>query len=132
VSYKLWQLFVLAGLPALAAAAVLVAHARPEAAPPTRDAIVERTPNDYRGDADASEAQRNVRAAVPALEAYRADTGGYGGASVAQLRASYDAGIRDVALVRAAPETYCLESTVGSATFRKNGPGAEITKGRCR
>jgi hypothetical protein len=131
VSYKLWQLFVLAGVPALAAAAVLVAHARPDAAPPTRDAIVERTPNDYDQLADADEAQGNVRAAVPALEAYRADTGTYRGATVERLRAKYDAGIRGITLVGPGTTTYCLESTVGSATFHKNGRGAAIVKGDC-
>ena len=132
MSYKLWQLFVLAGLPALAAAAVLVAHARPSAAPPTRDAIVDRTSNDDPHVDDAAGAQDNVRAAVPALEAYHADTGGYGGATVAELRSKYDAGIRGIKLVGATATTYCLESTVGSATFRKNGPGGEIEKGPCR
>jgi hypothetical protein len=131
VTYKLWQLFVLAGIPALAAAGVLVAHNRPETALPTRDAIVERTPNDYDSAANTSDARSNVRAAVPALEAYYADTGAYRGATVAGLRTKYDRGIRGVTLASAGAKTYCLESTVGSATFHKSGPSAEITKGRC-
>ena len=131
MSLKLWQLFVLAGLPALAGAAVLLSHSRPEAAPPTRDAIVERTPKDYRAVADASSAQTNVRAAVPALEAYRADTGSYAGATGQRLRADYDAGVRGISIIGAAANTYCIESTVGSAAFHKSGPNAEIAKGHC-
>jgi hypothetical protein len=131
VSLKLWQLFVLAGLPALAGAVVLLSNSRPEAAPPTRDAIVERTPKDYGALADASSAQANVRAAVPALEAYRADTGAYSRVTPQRLRARYDAGIRGITVVRAATKTYCIESTVGGSTFHKAGPSGEIAKGHC-
>jgi hypothetical protein len=131
VTYKLWQLFVLAVVPALAAAAVLTAHNRPETAPPTRDAIVEQTPNDHRGAAEASDARSNLRAAVHVLEAYYADTGAYRGATVAELRRTYEADIRGITLPRVGAKTYCLESSVGSATFHKNGPNAEVAKGPC-
>jgi hypothetical protein len=131
VSLKLWQLFVLAGLPALAGAAVLLSQNRTEAAPPTRDAIVERTPKDYRALEDASSAQANVRAAVPALEAYYAGSGGYAGATPQGLRAKYDAGVRGISVVRATAKTYCIESTIGSSTFHKAGPTAGIVKGHC-
>jgi hypothetical protein len=131
VSLKLWQLFVLAGLPALAGAFVLLSHNSTDPAPPTRDAIVDRTPKDYSALKDAASAQANVRAAVPSLEAYYADTGGYAGATPQRLRAKYDSRIRGFSIVRATAKRYCLESTVGSATFHKAGPAADITKGHC-
>jgi hypothetical protein len=70
-----------------------------------------------------------VRAAVPALEAYNADHGSYSGASVSTLQ--HDAGIENVTVVRADRYTYCLESTVDSATYKKEGPAGEIVPGRC-
>lgn len=136
MAVKLWQLLVLAALPALAAGLVLgrssVAHNAPETAGPTpRDAVVDR--NATRDPvADTVQAQANVRAAVPSLEAFYADTGGYTGATVAKLRSKYDAGIGHVTLTRAAANTYCLESTVGAATFHRNGPTGPITEGHCR
>ena len=131
MSLKLWQLFVLAGLPALAGAVVMLSHAQTQAAPPTRDAIVERSPSDYGTIADASTAQANLRAAVPALEAYRADTGGYAGVTPQRLRGRYDAAVRGIAVVRATRKTYCIESTVGSSTVYKAGAAGDITKGHC-
>jgi hypothetical protein len=83
-------------------------------------------------DAALSAAESNVRAAVPAIEAYYADNGSYDGATVEKLRATYDAGIpQDVHLVRAEPLTYCLESTVSGQTYSKPGPSSEIVPGPC-
>ena len=79
-----------------------------------------------------AEAQANVRAALPAIEAYYADHGTYAGATVEGLRAGYDAGIGDVRLVgRLNRRGYCLESTVGAVTFSKQGPAREIVPGPC-
>lgn len=78
------------------------------------------------------EAMANVRAAIPAIEAYYADNGTYAGATVEGLRATYDAGIGDVRLLGLLNRrTYCVESTVGSVTFSKAGPAAEIVPGPC-
>lgn len=136
MSVKLWQLLVLAALPALAAGLVLgrssIAHNAPETAAPTpREAVIDRNPTDDSA-ADRSRAQANVRAAVPALEAFYADTGAYTGVTLATLRAKYDASIGDVTIVRAAAGAYCLESTVGAATFHRDGPTGPITEGHCR
>jgi len=87
---------------------------------------------------DDSTAQANVRATVPAIEAYNADnTGvgdnsGYAGVSVSRLQA-YDSAIAEelVAIPYATSMSYCIESTVGSATWRKAGPGADIEPGSC-
>jgi hypothetical protein len=136
VAVKLWQLLVLAALPALAAGLVLgrssVAHNAPETAAPTpRDAVLDRSPTDDPA-ADASRAQAYVRAAVPALEAFYADTGAYTGVTVARLRSTYDESVGHITIVRADANAYCLESTVGTATFHRNGPTRSITGGHCR
>src|SRR3954447_17211772 len=76
-------------------------------------------------------AQANVRAAVPGMEGFNADHGVYTGATSAVLQASYDAGIKNIRVKSATATTYCIDSSVGSATFKKAGPGAPITSGAC-
>jgi hypothetical protein len=81
---------------------------------------------------DEAAAQANVRASIPAIEAYFADNGTYAGVTVEGLRATYDAGIGDVRLISPLNgETYCVESTVGTVTFSKAGPVADIVPGAC-
>jgi Tfp pilus assembly protein PilE len=85
----------------------------------------------FKDRANNSAAQANVRAAVPGIEAYAADHNGYAGATSAVLQASYDAGIKHILIKSATSTTYCMQSTVGPATFKKNGPSADITSGAC-
>jgi hypothetical protein len=88
---------------------------------------------------DDATAKANVRATIPAIEAYNADnTGagdkaGYAGMSVPLLAQAYDSAIADelVAIPYATSMSYCVESTIGSATWRKAGPGADIEPGGC-
>jgi hypothetical protein len=79
------------------------------------------------------QAQANVRAAIPAIEAWKADHGTYKGMTVAALNRDYDRTIGD--RVRLAgplsKEMYCVESTVESATWRKAGPAAIVESGLC-
>src|SRR5690349_16745952 len=65
----------------------------------------------FRNRANNSAAQADIRAAVPAMEAYNSDhgTNGYTGVSLAKLQASYDAGIKQVSVYSANSTTYCLE-----------------------
>jgi hypothetical protein len=92
--------------------------------------------NALTSDAASSEveaAQSNVRAAVPAMEAFYADNGTYTGADdptngIASIDPQSAA---LVIVVSAEPQTYCIESTVGSTTFSKNGPAADILPGPC-
>jgi hypothetical protein len=63
------------------------------------------------------DAQTNVRAAIPAIEAYYADNGTYLGMNVDKLRQAYDAGLPDVKLVRVRKDSYCVESSVGEETW---------------
>jgi type IV pilus assembly protein PilA len=85
----------------------------------------------FKDRANNSAAEANVRAAVPGMEAYNADHGTYTGATSAILQASYDAGIKHIVVKTANNTTYCIQSTVGSATWMKNGPSADITSGSC-
>ena len=85
----------------------------------------------FRDRANNSAAKANVRAAIPAVEAYNADnlgtgnSAGYAGMTTLSL-ASYDAGVKNVAVGSASSVTYCVSSTVGGKTWYKNGPGAAL------
>ena len=85
----------------------------------------------FKDRANNAAAQANVRAAVPGMEAFNADRGTYAGATSAILQASYDAGIKNINVKTATATTYCIDSTVGTAVFKKAGPGAAITSGAC-
>jgi type IV pilus assembly protein PilA len=85
----------------------------------------------FKDRANAAAAQANVRAAVPGMEAYNADTGGYTGATSAVLQHSYDAGIKHIIVKTATATSYCIQSTVGNSVFKKAGPSADITSGAC-
>jgi type IV pilus assembly protein PilA len=87
----------------------------------------------FRGRANTSAAQANVRAAIPGMEAYNADhSTGYAGANLPKLQASYDAGIKNVTIRAATLGGYCLQNTVpGTATYHKSGPSGDIKSGGC-
>jgi Tfp pilus assembly protein PilE len=87
----------------------------------------------FRSRAERSAAQANVRAAIPGVEAYYADhtATGYSGMTLTYLKASYDQGIKNIRVVRKTPASYCIDSTVGQAQFKKGGPTADITSGLC-
>jgi hypothetical protein len=74
--------------------------------------------------------QQRVRGAVPAIEAYRADHGGYTGMTLTALQ-KLDAAISDITIVRATAVTYCIESGSGAEQFHKNGPGTDVVPGPC-
>jgi type IV pilus assembly protein PilA len=92
----------------------------------------------FKDRANQSAAKANVRAAIPAVEAYNADntgtgaSGGYYGMTISALQ-NYDSAIVPTKLnIQAATATtYCIDSTVGSATWKKAGPGADIVSGAC-
>jgi prepilin-type N-terminal cleavage/methylation domain-containing protein len=87
----------------------------------------------FRARAERSASQANVRAAIPGVEAYYADNTatGYSGLTSAVLKANYDAGIKNIQVVRATPTSYCINSVVGQATYNKAGPAADIVSGAC-
>ena len=92
----------------------------------------------FKDRANDAAAKANVRAAVPAVEAYNSDntatgaSGGYAGMTKSSL-ISYDAGLNvpGLSVVTATSATYCIESVVGPKTWRKNGPGAIIEALAC-
>jgi type IV pilus assembly protein PilA len=85
----------------------------------------------FRDRANNSAAKANVRAAIPAVEAYNADnSAGYSGMDLTDLQA-YDQGVKNILVISADPVTYCIQSTVGQKTWRKNGPGADLSSVAC-
>src|ERR671935_705812 len=82
----------------------------------------------FKDRANQSAAKANVRAAVPAMEAYNADntgtgnSAGYAGMTVSALQ-TYDSAIvpTQLTIQSADSVTYCIQSTVGSATWKKAG-----------
>ncbi len=97
----------------------------------------------FKDKAQKSAAQANVRAAIPAVEAYNSDntgvatdidtdatTTGYAGMTLVRLQ-TYDAGVKNVLVKSASTATYCVDSTVGNYSYNKAGPGADITVGLC-
>jgi len=94
----------------------------------------------FRDRANNSAAKANVRAAIPAIEAYNADnvgtgnSAGYAGMTVSYLRDNYDSELVTTKLDFPSPPTsvtYCVQSTVGGKTWSKNGPGAAISNATC-
>jgi type IV pilus assembly protein PilA len=85
----------------------------------------------FRGRAEKSAAQADVRAAIPGVEAFYADHNTYSNLTSAVLKASYDQGIKNVIVSRATSTSYCIQSTVGQNTYKKGGPAADITSGAC-
>jgi len=73
-----------------------------------------------------------VRAAIPAVEAYNADnSAGYSGMTLSALQA-YDQGVKNVTILGASNTTsYCISSTVGTKSWYKQGPGADISTLAC-
>jgi hypothetical protein len=85
---------------------------------------------DYQRRTANSLALAKIRAAIPALEAWRADHNTYEGATLARLR-KYDYGIGNVEVVYASRNDYCLESRVGGAVVSKRGPVDAATYAPC-
>jgi len=85
----------------------------------------------FRDRANNSAAKANVRAAIPAVEAYNADRqSGYVGMTLSALQ-TYDQGVKNVLIVSASATSYCIKSQVQQKVWYKNGPGGDITTLAC-
>jgi type IV pilus assembly protein PilA len=86
----------------------------------------------FRDRANNSAAKANVRAAIPAVEAYNADNSrGYSGMTLAKLTA-YDQGVKNISILGTPNQvSYCITSVVGTKQWYKRGPGGDITTGAC-
>ena len=86
----------------------------------------------FKDRANKAAAQANVRSAIPAVEAYAADNGGYTGMDLTALQ-GIDAGVKNVQIVGTpTASTYCIQNQDSTGfTFSKNGPSADITNTAC-
>jgi hypothetical protein len=76
-------------------------------------------------------ARANAAAALPALQTFAAANGGYAGATIAglqQINRSIGAGI---SLHDLTASSYCVQSTIGTATVSMTGPGGAIADAGC-
>jgi type IV pilus assembly protein PilA len=87
----------------------------------------------FRSRANDSAAKANVRAAIPAVEAFFADNNTYAGVTVAGLQSAYDQGVKNITIpaASATATSYCIQSVVGDKTWRKNGPAADLEALAC-
>jgi type IV pilus assembly protein PilA len=86
----------------------------------------------FKARAEKSATRANVRAAMPAVEAFYADNNTYVGMTVPKLQASYDAGIKVTLGGTLTASAYCIKSTVGASTAHVTGPAGTITlAGNC-
>ena len=85
----------------------------------------------FRDRANDSAAKANVRAAIPAMEAFFADFNTYAGAAPGFLQTNYDQGIKNITIPTATSSTYCVQSVVGGKTWKKAGPDQDIASGAC-
>jgi type IV pilus assembly protein PilA len=81
----------------------------------------------FKDRANKAAAKANVRAGLPAVEAFYSDNGTYVGATIAKLKASYDAGIALTTVTAQTSSAYCVEAVSGSWTAHRTGPGGAIT-----
>lgn len=91
----------------------------------------------FKDRANRGAAEANVRAAVPAVEAYYADRGAYTNMALTSGDApdtggllGIDAAVR-ITVVSAGASTYCISNTQGGYTAYKNGPAGAITGTAC-
>jgi hypothetical protein len=81
------------------------------------------------GAADVQSSAQYVRNAIPAIEAYAADHGGYKGMTLTKIR-KWDKSIHNITIRSATRRSYCIQSTTRPMAH-KAGPGAAVSTGRC-
>jgi prepilin-type N-terminal cleavage/methylation domain-containing protein len=81
--------------------------------------------------ANDATAKSNIRTAVPAIEAYRADSGTYVGMTEAALKSQYSPGVQGIAVVSTASDSYCVRASEGGRAWFKLGPSGPLTQTAC-
>ena len=76
-------------------------------------------------------AKANIRTAMPAIEAYRADNGTYAGMTQAGLASQYSPGVQGIVVVSTGANAYCVRATEGGNAWFKIGPDGPITQTIC-
>jgi prepilin-type N-terminal cleavage/methylation domain-containing protein len=80
------------------------------------------------GDATA---RTNIRVALPAIEAYRAENATYGGMTLAALQAAYSPGVQGVDILSGDESGYCIRASAEGRTWYRQGPDGPITTTAC-
>jgi prepilin-type N-terminal cleavage/methylation domain-containing protein len=83
--------------------------------------------------ANDATAQSNVHIVLPSIEAYYADHKTYAGMTLAALHSDYDSAIvpSSYSLTNLGDSSYCVSSSSGNRTWKRQGPGAPIVQGGC-
>lgn len=81
------------------------------------------------GAADIQTSAQYVRNAIPAIEAYGAEHGGYAGMTLGKIR-KWDKSVSHIRVRKATKLTYCVESTTRPLAH-KSGPDADVVTGPC-
>lgn len=76
--------------------------------------------------AEKSAAQSNIRAGIPAMEAFYSDNGTYATATLASLRA-IDSGLASITLSGLSATAYTMSFTQGQCWASVSGPGGAIS-----
>jgi type IV pilus assembly protein PilA len=86
----------------------------------------------FRDRAATNAAKANVRAAIPAVEAWYADKGSYDTLNKPSILASYDAGWA-ASVGASTASAYCVYATVNGKQYHLTGPGgtSNIKSGGC-
>jgi type IV pilus assembly protein PilA len=89
----------------------------------------------FKDRANDTAAKADIRAAIPAAEAFAADspTGTYSGMTLADLT-SYDAGVQHITVQNVSATGYCIQNIAadtGGKQWHYTGPGGVIASGVC-
>ncbi len=94
----------------------------------------------FKSRAEVSASKANVRAALPAVEAFYSDYGTYTGMTIAALK-NIDPNVRlsaEPVIIAGPPQQYCIQSTHNGAAppdgkepHKLTGPGGSIVTGTC-
>lgn len=87
----------------------------------------------YKDQANDAVAHANVHEATVSIESYYADNKTYLGMTLGALHQDYDQALDPSRYVLngLTADTYCISSTVGGQSWRKDGPGQDDEKGSC-